>query len=192
MTPAYAGQRLMRWWPSANRLYPAYWNGYRVTRSQKTCVRLSTTRCIRCRHAGSRLSCSQSWMLCAARPRGSKRREQPTGCFRPGRAGPRADSTLIYAGVEASAGKRLKARLPAGGPTTGIRSSRGCRGGGRAGGGVGEGRRQAALAEAERNAQAIVAQAQAEADMLQRAGERQMVAAVARAFEIVIGDPHET
>jgi vacuolar-type H+-ATPase subunit H len=57
---------------------------------------------------------------------------------------------------------------------------------------IGEAQRQATLAETERNAQAIVAQARAEAEMLQRAGEQHMAAAVARAFEIVIGGPHET
>ena len=56
---------------------------------------------------------------------------------------------------------------------------------------TGEAQRQAALTEAERGAQSIIARAHAEAEMLQRTGQQQLPALVARAVEIVIGGRHE-
>jgi vacuolar-type H+-ATPase subunit H len=56
---------------------------------------------------------------------------------------------------------------------------------------AGEAQRQAAQAAAEAEAQAIVARAQAEAQRLQQVGQPSLVAAVARAVELVIGGAHE-
>ena len=56
---------------------------------------------------------------------------------------------------------------------------------------LGDAQRHAAHVEAEREAQMILARASAEAEMLQRAGEQQMDAAVARAVALVVGGPRE-